>query len=170
MKTRWQELRSKYWETRPVQDRRAIMLAAVVLLPVIYYFLLWQPAHHAVSKLHDSIPVLQAQLVKLTGQAAEAEALRHRPQLAALDAVALKSGIEESAQRHQLRTAIGSLEVQEPNSVRITCDAISFFAWLNWLRDLQQEQHIRAEAVSISALPQSGMVKINATLSNGNAQ
>jgi general secretion pathway protein M len=170
MKTRWQELRDKHWNTRSAQERRTILLAATVLTPVIYYFMLWQPAHQALAKLHVTVPLLQAQLAKLTEQAAEVEALRHRPQLAALDAMALKTSVEESAQRHQLRASISTLEIQEPNGVRIACDAIPFAAWLNWLRDLQQEQHIRADSVSIAALPQSGMVKISATLSNESAQ
>jgi general secretion pathway protein M len=170
MKTRWQELRDKHWSHRPAQERRTILLGAAVLLPLLYYFVLWQPAHQALAKLHVTVPILQAQAAKLTEQAAEVEALRHRPQLAALDAQALKTGIEESAQHHQLRAAITTLEIQEPNGVHIACDSISFAAWLNWLRDLQQEQHIRADAVSIAALPQSGMVKVSATLNNGNAQ
>lgn len=170
MKTRWQELRDKHWSPRPAQERRTILLAVIVLTPILYYFMLWQPAHQALAKLHVSVPVLQAQSAKLTEQAAEVEALRHRPQLAALDAQALKTSVEESAQRHQLRAAITTLEIQEPNGVRIACDAISFAAWLNWLRDLQQEQHIRADSVSIAALPQSGLVKVSASLNNGSAQ
>lgn len=167
MKTRWQELRAKHWHSRPPQDRRALALMALLLLPLIFYFLLWQPAHRAVAKLHESVPALQAQALKLKDQAAEIEALRHRPQLAVLDAATLKSGIEESANKHKLRAAINTLDAQEPNGVRITCDAVSFAAWLAWLRDLQQEQHIRADSISISTLPQAGMVKISATLING---
>lgn len=170
MKARLQQLRNQQWNNRPAQERRTILLGAVVLIPVIYYFMLWQPAHQALAKLHTAVPVLQAQSARLTEQAAEVEALRHRPQLAALDAMALKTSVDESAQRHQLRASITTLEIQEPNSVRIGCNAIPFAVWLNWLRDLQQEQHIRADSVSIAALPQSGMVKVSATLNNGNTQ
>lgn len=170
MKTRWQEWRSKHWDSRSAQERRTVTLAAIVLLPIAYYFLLWQPAHHALAKLHGNVPALQAQAAKLHEQAAEVDSLRHRPQLAALDMPALKSSIDESAQRHQLRGSITTLETQEPNGVHIACEAIPFVAWLAWLRDLQQEQHIRADSVSVSALPQSGMVKISATLINSNIQ
>ncbi len=167
MKTRWKELRSKHWNSRSTQERRTLFIAFTLLLPIVYYFLLWQPAHRAVAKLHTTLPALQAQSLKLKDQAAEIDALRHRPQLAALDATALKSSIEESALRHQLHTSITSLDAQEPNGVRITCNAISFASWLGWLRDLQQEQHIRIGSISVSALPQAGMVKISATLTNG---
>jgi general secretion pathway protein M len=167
LKTRWQELRTKYWSNRPAQERRVIAIVSILFLPFVYYFLLWQPAHVAVSKLHSTLPVFQAQATKLQDQAAEIDNLRHRPVLVSLDTQALKSSISESATRHQLSAFITSLEVQEPNAVRITCEAISFAMWIKWLRELEQEQHIRADAISISALSQAGMVKISATLSNG---
>lgn len=170
MKTRWQELRARHWGRRSAQERRMITVASVLLFPVVYYFLLWQPAHHAVAKLNSMLPTLQAQYTKLLAHAAEVDTLRHRPQLAALDTMALKSSIEDAAVRHHLRASITSLEAQEPNGLRITCDAVSFATWLAWLRELQQEQHIRADSVSISALPQTGMVKISATLVNGIVQ
>ena len=170
MKTRWQELLSKHWKNRPTQEKRVIIIATSILLPVIFYFLLWQPAHSAVSKLQKSIPILQAQSVKLKDQVTEVDSLRHRPVLAALDPVALKTSIIDSASRHQLNGAITSLDALKSNGVHITCDAISFAALINWLHALEQEQHIRADSISISALPQSGMVKMSATLSNGTAQ
>jgi len=64
MKTRWLELRSKHWNGRPVQEKRLIFLVGTLLLPVIFYFFLWQPAHSAVSKLHNLLPTMQAQSIK----------------------------------------------------------------------------------------------------------
>ncbi len=168
MKTRWNELRARHWNNRPAQERRVIAIASLFLLPVVYYFFLWQPSHQAVAKLRATLPVLQAQAVKLQDQAAEVDVLRHRPEPAALDAQSLKSSIADSASRHQLSAFIATLDTQEPNGVRITCDAVPFSKWITWLHDLQQEQHIRADAIAVSALPQAGMVKINATLTNGN--
>jgi type II secretory pathway component PulM len=170
MKTRWQELRSRHWNNRPASERKVIAAACILLFPVIYYYLLWQPAHQAVSKLHKALPTLQAQATKMQEQASEVDAIRHRPELAALDAQALKSSIEESAVRHQLRASITTLDAQEPNATRITCEVISFATWITWLHELEQEQHIRADSISITALAQAGMVKISATLSNGNSQ
>jgi type II secretory pathway component PulM len=65
MKTRWQELRSKHWNNRPAKEKQIIAWANALLLPVVFYYLLWQPAHSAVAKLHDTLPVLQAQAVRL---------------------------------------------------------------------------------------------------------
>jgi type II secretory pathway component PulM len=103
-------------------------------------------------------------------QASEVDSLGHRPVLAVLDSTSLKSSILDSASRHQLSAAITSLDVLKSNGVHIACDMISFALLISWLHELEQEQHIRADSISITALPKSGMVKISATLSNGIVQ
>lgn len=170
MKARWQDIKKRHWDGRAARERRAIAVGALALVPLLAYALLWQPAHSATAKLHTSVPEMRVQAAHLRTQAAEAETLRHHPRPAVLDANALRTAVEESAVRHQMRDALTSLDAQPPNAVRITLAAVSFEQWLNWLRSLQQEQHIRAESVGVVALPQSGMVKINATLTNGGAQ
>jgi general secretion pathway protein M len=137
---------------------------------VLVYFVLWQPAHNAVQKLHLSVPVMYMEAERLRTQAGEVEMLRHRPKPAMLDALALKAAIEDSALRHNLREAISTLDLQQPNAVRLSFAVVSFEQWLQWLQALQQEQHIRADSVSVAMLPQSGMVKISATLINGGSQ
>lgn len=170
MKARWLVFKKRHWDGRTARERRAITLGALILSPLFAYFLLWQPAHVANTKLRASVPAMRVQAAHLHAQAVEVETLRHHPHPAVLDPNALKTAIEESAERHQMRNAITSLDAQQPNAVRITLAAVSFEQWLNWLRSLQQEQHIRAESAGIVALPQAGMVKINATLTNGGAQ
>ena len=132
--------------------------------------MLWQPAHNAVQKLRASIPGMYMAADRLRNHASEIEMLRHRPKPALLDAVALKSAIEDSALRHNLRESISTLDLQEPNAVRISFASVSFEQWLRWLRALQQEQHIRADSVSVAMLSQAGMVKVSATLVNGGTQ
>jgi len=167
MKALWLAFKTRHWDGRGVRERRAIILGSLILSPIIAYFLLWQPAHLATAKLHASVPLLRTQAAHVRTQAAEAETVRHLPRSTVLDANALKTAIEESAVRHQIRNAFSSLEAQPPNIVRITVVSVSFDQWITWLRSLQQEQHIRVESTGIVPLPQSGMVKINATLTNG---
>lgn len=170
MKTLWQSLLARHWSVRAAQERRAVLIAAALVLPILFYVLLWHPAYVAVDKLQRSVPNLRAQAARLHEQAIKAEALRHRPQPATLEAGNLKTTIEESAQRQLLRDSINSLTVRDDNSVRITLDSVSFAQWLKWLHELQREQHIRAESVAVAALPQPGFVAISATLTNGAGQ
>lgn len=167
MKSGWLAFRKRHWDVRTARERRALAFATLVLSPLLAYFLLWQPAHNANARLRTTVPAMRVQAERLRTHVAEVEMLRHRPRPAILDANALKTAIEESAVRHQMRAAISTLDAQAPHDVRITFDSVSFEQWLRWLRDLQQEQHIRAESASIAALPQTGMARIHATLTNG---
>jgi general secretion pathway protein M len=170
MKANWLTFKKRYWDTRSLQERSALKLTGWILAPVLVYFILWQPAHNAVQKLHVSVPLVYMEAERIRIHASEVEMLHHRPKPALLDALALRSAIEDSALRHNLREAIATLDLQQPNAVRITLLSVSFEQWLNWLRALQQEQHIRADSVSVAMLPQAGMVKISATLINGGNQ
>lgn len=162
------KIREQHWETRSASERKTILFGAFILLPFILYFLLWQPSHEATDKLRLALPVLRLQTEQMHHAANLVADLRHRPQLAVLDSNAVKAAIEESATRNQLRNAITTLDVQEPNGVRISISAVSFQKWLEWLRELDQSLHIRADSVAITSLSESGMVSIRATLTNGN--
>ena len=161
-------LRLQHWDARPPHERRAIMISASFVLPLLAYFLLWQPAHDAIGKLRKTLPRLRMQAEQMHRAAGQIEELRHRPQLAVMDAQAVKAAIEESASRHQLRDALTTVAAQEPNGARITITAVAFDRWLNWLRDLQTSQHIRVNSASITRLSDPGMVSIHATFTNGN--
>lgn len=170
MKANWLAFKKSYWDSRTEQERKFLKIAAWVLTPVMIYLLLWQPAHSEVKKLKVSVPSMYKDAERLRSQAEDVEMLRHRPKPALLDAIALKSAVEDSATRNGLRDAISTLDLQQPNAVRISFVAVSFAEWLRWLRTLQQEQHIRADSASVSMLSQPGMVKISATLINGGTQ
>lgn len=163
-------VRKRYWDARASAERRMIALAASILLPLLALFLLWQPAHNAVARLRVSVPAMRMQAALLRDQTAEVARLSHYPRPALLDGNALKSVIETSAEQHHIREAITALDAQGPGSVRVTLDSVSFDQWLLWLRDLQQEQHVRVDSAGVAALAQPGMVKIISTLTNGAVQ
>ena len=170
MKARWLAFKKHYWDSRALRERQALTMAALILTPLLAYAVLWQPAHRAVAKLRPGVAGMRMQAAQLQVQATEVEMLRHHPKPAVFDAAALQAAVAASAERHQLREALTTIDAQPPNAVRITLASVSFAQWLRWLRALQQEQHIRADSIGIAALPQTGMVKISATLINGGSQ
>ena len=169
MNARLQQLRQQHWDARPPQERKWIAVGALCLSPLLAYLLLWQPAHESLGKLHGTLPQLRIQTEQMRLASAQVEEMRHRPQLAVLNGSAIKAAVEESAAQHQLREALTTIEVQEPNGVRVTLVSVSFEKWLGWLRELQQSQHIRIETIAITPLSDSGLVAIRATLTNGSA-
>jgi type II secretory pathway component PulM len=169
MNTYLKTLRQHYWDSRALNERRIILIGLSVVLPLLCYLLLWQPAHDALTKLHSRLPQLRMQTEQMRRAATQVEALRHQSRLAVMDALAVKTAIEESATRHQLFAALTTVTAQEPNGARITLTAVSFEKWLSWLRELQTAQHLRVDSVAITQLAEPGMVAIRATLTNGDA-
>jgi type II secretory pathway component PulM len=90
--------------------------------------------------------------------------LRKQAQLAVLDSDALRIAVEKSAKEASLPLLVVPGEL---NSVRISVDNISFAQWLQWQRTLDSDQHIRVSSAMVVASPESGMVKLQATLTNG---
>ncbi len=166
MKATWEQFRKTAWDSRPPQDRRALTFAAAVLAPILAYLVLWQPAHSGVDRLQAQLPAMRTQAALMKREAREVDVLRQQAKPAMLNPSAMKTAIENSAEAFQLRGAIQSLEGMEPNGVRISFSSVPYAQWLDWVRRLQQEQHIRVDTLSVVALQTEGMVKIDATLVN----
>lgn len=167
VKSRLQLLRQRAWAGRTPQDRRALAIAAAVLVPSLTYAVLWHPAHEAIAGLQSQLPDMRMQVAIMKREAGEVELLQAQAKPAVLTSTAMKTAVENSAAEFQLRSSIESLDGIEPNGVRITFSSVPFAQWLSWMRHLQQEQHIRVNTLSVVALQTEGMVKINATLVNG---
>ncbi len=156
--------KSQHWDTLSATEQKTILRGAWLLVPLLMYGLLWQPAHEALPKLQASLPNLRAQADQMQALAGQAQSLRQQAQLAVLDSDALKTAVEKSAQAAGLPVIVVP---GEQNSVRISAESIAFARWLEWQRTLETTQHIRVSSAMLVASPESGMVKVQATLTNG---
>jgi len=164
MKARIERLKAAHWDSLSAAEQKTIRRGALLLLPLLAYGLLWQPAHDALPKLQTTLPSLRAQVAQMAMQAGEVQDLRQRAQLAVLDSNALKSAVERSAEASGLSLIVTP---GEQNSVHISAETLSFEHWLQWLHTIGRTQHIRVSTAMLSASSVPGMVKIQATLSNG---
>ena len=164
MKNKIAQLKASHWDTLSATEQKTILRGAWILLPLLMYGLLWQPAHEALPKLQAALPQLRAQAVQMQALAGQAQSLRQQAQLAVLDSDALKTAVEKSAKAANLPLLITP---GEQNSVRISADSIAFAQWLQWQRTLESTQHIRVSSAMLVASPEPGMVKVQATLTNG---
>ncbi len=167
MKARLADLKAAHWDTLSAAEQKTIRRGAWVLLPLLAYGLLWQPAHEALPKLQASLPALRAQAGQMAMQAGEVQDLRQRAQLAVLDSNALKSVVERSASESGLSLIVTP---GEQNSVHISAEELSFEQWLQWLHAVERSQHVRVATAMLSASQAPGKVKVQATLINGAEQ
>jgi type II secretory pathway component PulM len=158
------QLKARHWDTLSATEQKTVMRGAWVLLPLLAYALLWQPAHEALPKLQAALPQLRSQADQMKSLAGQAQALRQQAQLAVLDSDTLKTAVEKSAKEANLPLLVTP---GEQNSVRISADSVAFAHWLQWQRTLEATQHIRVSSAMLVASPEAGMVKVQATLTNG---
>lgn len=164
MKNKIAQLKALHWDTLSATEQKTILRGAWVLLPLLMYGLLWQPAHEALPKLQTALPHLRAQSDQMQTLAGQAQSLRQQAQLAVLDGDALQTAVEKAAKDANLPLLVAP---GEQNSVRISAESIAFARWLQWQRSLEQTQHIRVSSAMLVASPEPGMVKVQATLTNG---
>jgi general secretion pathway protein M len=157
-------LKTKHWNTLSATEQKTILRGAWVLVPLLLYGLLWQPVHQALPKLQSALPQLRAQADQMQSLAGQAQALRQKAQLAVLDSDALKIAVEKSAKEANLPLLVVP---GEQNSVRISAESITFARWVQWQHALELNQHIRVTSAMLVASPEPGMVKVQATLTNG---
>ena len=164
MKKKISQLKTLHWDTLSATEQKTIMRGAWILVPLLMYGLLWRPAHEALPKLQTALPQLRAQADQMQALAGQAQSLRQQAQLAVLDSDALKIAVEKSATSASLPLLVVP---GEQNSVRVSADNVAFAQWLQWQAALESTQHIRVSSVMLVASPEPGMVKVQATLTNG---
>lgn len=164
MKSMIAKLKGQHWDTLSATEQKTILRGAWILVPLLMYGLLWQPVHQALPKLQAALPQLRAQVDQMQSLAGQVQSLRQKAQLAVLDGDALKVAVEKSAQAAGLPLQVVP---GEQNSVRISAESIQFAHWLQWQHALELNQHIRVSTAMLVASPEPGMVKVQATLTNG---
>jgi general secretion pathway protein M len=164
MKNKFAQLKALHWDTLSATEQKTILRGAWILVPLLMYGLLWQPAHQALPRLQTALPQLRAQADQMQSLAGQAQSLRQQAQLAVLDSDALQIAVEKAANEANLPLLVVP---GEQNSVRISADNIAFAQWLQWQRTLETTQHIRVASAMLVASPEPGMVKVQATLTNG---
>jgi general secretion pathway protein M len=135
MKAKIAQLKALHWDTLSATEQKTILRGAWVLLPLLMYGLLWQPAHQALPKLQAALPQLRAQADQMQSLAGQAQSLRQQAQLAVLDSDTLKTAVEKSAKEANLPLLVTP---GEQNSVRVSAESIAFANWLQWQRTPHQ--------------------------------
>lgn len=155
------------WAALTASEQSLVKWGAVVVLPALFYLLVWQPAHTNVAKLQMSVPQMRAQLAQIQAQAVEVQTLRQGAHPSVLEGEALRRIVTDGAEAAGWAAPMFVIEQADKQTVRVTAESIEFARWVKFLREIDSAHHIRAESLTVTPSPTSGMVKVNATLVNG---
>ena len=160
------DLRTR-WAALSASEQRMVKLGALIVLPVLFYLLLWQPSHDGVDRLQQVVPQLRAQLAQMQAQAVEVQTLRHGARPAVIEGDALRHIVQSAVETAGWAAPAVVVELADKNEVRVNAEGVEFARWVVFLRELESDHHIRASALTISASSAQGMVKVNAVIHNG---
>ncbi len=160
-------LRAKFvsfWDARNPRERSVLLIAGALLLLLVIWLWLIDPALQGRAHLKKTLPVMQAQLAQLqtlTKKAAALPASEATPATASSTAPLSRSMLESSLARKGLKPQ--TLEVNG-EFVRLKLSGASFAALIGWLSDMQASAQLAVNEANVIALEQSDRVDASLSL------
>ena len=161
MKQNLQQYWQAFWQQRSPAERRTLSIGGGVLLLALLYALLWYPLSQERQRLKTSLPQLRATAALMQVQAQEVARLRQLP--AQTSTADLRSAIDKATAGNPLGAPLELMPL-DAGRMRVSTSAVSFDAWVAWVKALQAEHGVRVESASVSALTAPGLVKVQAVL------
>jgi len=128
----------KYWSGLQARERLILVCGGVVVALILFYALVWQPWHKAISEMEAKLPTMRSNLVWMRQQADTlANSGGGADKTYAGADQSLLSVVEQSAGRANVKSAIQQLvPSQNGSEVRVVLDGVNFNQWIRWIDDL----------------------------------
>ena len=145
-----------------------MLVVLSVILTAMLYLSLATSADNARSRLQASVPPLQAQAQKFDEHASEYERLRGTTAIPADDGD-LRALVQAQADAAGLSRTLTSIDTLDADQVQVVFNDVPFAQWLTWIAAMQLQQ-VRLGSGRIHALPEPGIVNVQATLTRTAAE
>lgn len=149
------------WQQRTPAERRTLRSVGAILAIALMYAFVWHPLAQERQRLGSALPQLRAAAAKMHVQAQEIARTRNLPQKPLNNN--LRSAVDDATTRSSINAPSEFLPL-DAGRARVTFNNTAFDRWIEWVKFLQVEQGIRVESADITALAESGTVKIQAVL------
>ncbi|WP_439683813.1 type II secretion system protein M [Cupriavidus oxalaticus] len=157
----WQERFNAFWSARNPREQAILAGGGAVLVLVIGYTLLWEPAAEGRQRVARSLPQMRADLAEMETLAQEARGLKATP-APALRGDALTQALQDSLGQHGLKAT--RLAAGADNNVQVQLDKVPFGAFSSWLQDVRQQQRMKVIDARIVYVGATALVNVSATL------
>ena len=153
-----------FWDARNPRERSVLLIAGALVLLLMIWLWLIDPALQGRAQLKKTLPAMQTQLAQLqmlTKKAAALTALSASEATATSSAPLSRSLLESSLVRKGLKPE--TLEVNG-EFVRLKLSGASFAALIGWLTDMQVNAQLAVNEANVVALEQGGRVDASLSL------
>ena len=157
----------KQWlEGLESRERILVLSAVIVLALLLFYALVWQPAHSGYDRIKRNIAEQRATASWMQESAATVQQLKsanpatgqglgERSLLAVTDSTARAGGLAESLKR---------IEPEGSSGVRVWLEGASFDHFVTWLALLSSNHGINPDSISMERDESAGRVNVRLTL------
>jgi general secretion pathway protein M len=138
----------QFWAERAPRERAILLAGGGLLVLVVLYLLLIEPAWTGIGRLERSLPRQRAEAAELDALLAEVKTMKARPAVATMSATDARSALESSLAKAGLKaTRIVPLS---DGDVQLTFADVPVGRWAPWLANAERELGARATAVTIT--------------------
>jgi general secretion pathway protein M len=142
------EALKQFWAERAPRERAILLAGGGLLLLVLVYLVLIEPAWTGIARLERGLPRQRAEAAELDALLAEVKAMKARPAVATMSATDARSALETSLGRAGLKaTRIVPLS---DGDIQLTFADVPVGRWAPWLANVERELGARAMSVTIT--------------------
>jgi general secretion pathway protein M len=138
----------QFWAERAPRERSIIAAAGAVMVLVVGYLVLIEPAWTGITRLERTLPQLRANAAELESLLSEVRALRSRAGVASISGAEARGAIDTSLARSGVKAA--RVVPLADGDMQLTFSDVSFGHWAPWLAGIERELGARATAVNIT--------------------
>jgi len=141
----------QYWLNLENRERMILAWGAVLVFMILFYALIWQPWHKAISEMEKSIQPLRSSLVWMKQQA---ELVRSGDGASTLSNFkgadqSLLAVIEKTAKTAKVKKAIQQMVPgKNRNEVRVVLEEANFNLWVQWVDVLFKQYNVQIKQVT----------------------
>lgn len=151
----------EYWRTRSLREKQFMALGASLIIAVILAFYVIAPLGKERTRVRAALPALRLEAAAFDAAALEVNRLKPLAS-APVQNSDMRTALRDSATSMQIDS--GTLAITEggPGRARISLSRVPFSRFASWVDALQRNHKLRLNSALIRALPESGMVTVEA--------
>lgn len=137
------------WAAMPPRDRRMLIIAAVFLVIILIWQVLWEPAWNGTRRLEKQLPALRADLARMDRMAADVRELSAAAEAPVETTAQVKTRLEQSLEARGIVGDAAKVEAQG-EVIEVRFNKVPFEAWVYWLDAAVRETRTRIVDLSIT--------------------
>ncbi len=153
------------WRERTLRERAVLAALAALLLVLLGYGLLWQPASNNIGQLQQELPLLRSELARMQAMAGELAASRSRTAVAVPVGADLQAALQQSLQEMGLSGQ--KLATRTDGRITLEWHDAPFSRMADWLDQARQKWRVRMVEGHVERTTHPGDVNARLVLRGG---